>query len=178
MTGPSPSAAAAEPSSEDSSWVPGRAATARHLTGAGCARETAQQETAHPDLVFGNAVRRVQANPPIHDGDGMQHAAGLDELDQAAPAELTESVSRSNSPASCRRLPGDLRVRACTAASSRRRSRSRAVRRGAGISFVPRSRITPRSAESSAASRRSWRSGALRVASAVARHRSLQNSSW
>ena len=79
----------------------------------------------------------MQAHPPVRDDDHMQHAVHVDELDQAGPAELVKSLSRSNSLPPGTGGRGDLRVRAWTAASSRRRSRSSAFRREAGISLSP-----------------------------------------
>ena len=94
----------------------------------------------------------------------------------AGPSSANSSSS-SNCPSPGLWPPGVLRVRAWTAASSRRRSRSRAFRREAAISVSLRRRLTLRSASSSAARVLSSSGGLLRTASAVARHRSLQNSS-
>jgi hypothetical protein len=56
----------------------------------GTVGEAAQGEPAHLDLGFGNAPYRVQPHPPARDGDRMQHAVDLDELDQVAVAQLVE----------------------------------------------------------------------------------------
>ena len=175
--GPSPSSAAASSSNEASSAAP---LCFSASSSPGCGRPRARRRSTKRFIwtsrsgTLPTVCRRTRR--PATTTTCSTLSTVTSSISVFGPSSA-KSPSRPNSPSPGLWPPGDLRVRAWTAASSRRRSRSRAFRREAAISVSPRERLTLRSASSSAASSLSSRSGVLRAPSAVARHRSLQNSS-
>ena len=176
-TGPSPSPAAAPPSSAASSAAP---LYFSPISSPGCRRPWARRRSTKRfswtsrSGTLPTVCRRTRRSATTT--TCRTPSTVTSSISVAGPSS-SKSSSRLNWPSPGSWRPGNLRVRAWTAASSRRRSRSRAFRREAAISVSLSSRLTLRRASSSAVSSLSSRSGVLRATSAVARHRSLQNSS-
>ena len=151
-TGPSPSSAAASPSNEASSAAP---LCFSASSSPGCGRPRVMRRSTKRFIwtsrsgTLPTVCRRTRRSATTTACSTLSTV--MSSISVFGPSS-SKSPSRSNSPSPGLWLPGSLRVRAWTAASSRRRSRSRAFRREAAISVSPRRRLTLRSASSSAAS--------------------------